>query len=96
MFARLRGGLCACCQGTSRLVGNAFTERDNRTYCVLRIFGLPFAVVGSTLFFYLAWYSVVHGKSTFDAVAFGAGSATIWLTYSAAIIGKAKWTEDRQ
>ncbi|MBX6391917.1 MAG: hypothetical protein IRY96_00460 [Burkholderiales bacterium] len=70
-----------------------FTEQDNSTWCPLRLCGIPFAFVATAVYMGLSIYTVAIKGNPLDYVSFGTGLSILWGTVSAAIIGKAKWTE---
>ena len=72
-----------------------FTEADNETWCPVRLFGVAFAILGSSVFLGLSIWTVIEQHNALRYIAFGTGLASVWATVSAAIIFKAKFG-DRQ
>lgn len=75
-----------------RVCHELFTEKDNITWCPVRLFGIPFSFVATVIYFGLAVYTVVGVRAAFDFAGFGEGLASIWGVTSLAIAGKA-WVE---
>jgi hypothetical protein len=75
------------------LLKGLFTEQDNQTWCPVRLFGIAFAILGSTVFLGLAVWTVVLQHNALRYVSFGAGLSAVWATVSAAIVFKAKFGE---
>jgi hypothetical protein len=75
------------------LLKSVFTEQDNETFCPIRLFGIGFAILGSTVFLGLAVWTVVLQHNALDYVSFGTGLSAVWATVSAAIVFKAKFGE---
>jgi hypothetical protein len=71
--------------GLGKFWRDIMTESDGTTYCPVRIFGTGLITthVGATV-----WQVIQHG--TFDAVAFGTGSAALIAGLGGAIGAKAK------
>lgn len=69
------------------------TEADNQTWCPVRLFGVLFAILSSTVFLGLAVWTVVKQHNPLDYVAFGTGLSAVWATVSAAIIAKGRWSD---
>lgn len=68
-----------------------FTEQDNETFCPVRLFGIGFAIIGSTTYLVLAVWTVIRQHNALDYVSFGAGLSAVWATVSAAIVFKSKF-----
>ena len=75
----------------AHLIKTAFTETDNTTFCPVRIFGIGFAILGSTTYLALAVWTVIKQHNALDYVSFGTGLASVWGVVSAAIVFKAKF-----
>lgn len=65
-----------------------FTEQDNETWCPVRLFGVGFAILGSSVYLVLSFWTVVRQHNALDYISFGTGLASVWATVSAAIIFK--------
>lgn len=72
-------GFCRWCREAGRQV---FTEPDNATLDVSRVFGVPFAIVSSAVFLALAIYSVAWLRQPLDYIAFGTGLSTVWGVFA--------------
>lgn len=68
-----------------------FTEQDGESWCPVRLFGIGFAILGSTVFLALACWTVVKQGNALAYVSFGTGLSAVWATVSAAIVFKAKF-----
>lgn len=68
-----------------------FTEQDNESFCPIRIFGIAFAILGSSTYLVLAVWTVIRQHNALDYVSFGTGLASVWGVVSAAIVFKAKF-----
>ena len=72
-----------------------FTEQDNETFCPIRLFGIGFAILGSTTYLALAAWTVIKQHNALDYVSFGTGLSAVWATVSAAIVFKAKFGDHK-
>ena len=77
--------------GIPALLKHLFTEQDNETFCPIRLFGIGFAILGSTTYLVLAAWTVIRQHHALDYVSFGTGLSAVWATVSAAIVFKAKF-----
>jgi hypothetical protein len=68
-----------------------FTEQDGERWCPVRLFGIGFAILGSTTYLVLAVWTVIRQHHELDYVSFGTGLSAVWATVSAAIVFKAKF-----
>ena len=68
-----------------------FTEQDGERWCPVRLFGIGFAILGSTTYLVLAVWTVIRQHHELDYVNFGTGLSAVWATVSAAIVFKAKF-----
>lgn len=75
----------------AHLIKTAFTETDNETFCPIRIFGIGFAILGSTTYLVLAAWTVIKQHNALDYVSFGTGLSAVWGVVSAAIVFKARF-----
>ena len=75
------------------LLKKLFTEQDNETLCPVRLFGVAFAILGSSVFLGLSIWTVIEQHNPLRYIAFGTGLASVWATVSGAIIFKAKFGE---
>ena len=80
----------------STTLKHLFTEQDGERWCPVRLFGIGFAILGSTTYLLLAIWTVVHQHNALDYVSFGTGLSAVWATVAAAIIGKARWGDRKQ
>lgn len=69
---------------------DTFATADDNTPCALRIFGVGFAIIGTTVYFVLAIHTVFVLKTPLDYGAFGAGLAAVWGVVAGAIAWKSK------
>lgn len=67
-----------------------FMTADDHTPCALRIFGVGFAIVATTVYFVLAVHTVWALKQPLDFVGFGTGLASVWAVVAGAIAWKSK------
>lgn len=67
-----------------------FMTADDNTPCSLRIFGVGFAIIATTIYFVLATHTVFALKAPLDFVGFGTGLASVWGVVAAAIAWKSK------
>ena len=72
-------------------IKHLFTEQDNETFCPVRLFGVAFAILGSSVFLGLSIWTVIEQHNALRYIAFGTGLASVWATVSGAIIFKAKF-----
>jgi len=67
-----------------------FMTADDNTPCALRIFGVGFAIIATTVYFVLAVHTVWVLKAPLDFVGFGTGLASVWGVVAVAIAWKSK------
>ena len=68
-----------------------FTEQDNETWCPVRLFGVGFAIIGSTVYFVLAIYTVMHLKQPLRYEGLSTGMLKLWGVVSAAVVFKSRF-----
>lgn len=67
-----------------------FMTADDNTPCALRVFGVGFAIIATTIYFVLAIHTVFILKTPLDFVGFGTGLAAVWGVVAGAIAWKSK------
>lgn len=75
-------------KSASHWLNSAFSTLDDKTPCVVRIFGVLFATAASVVFIGLAIHTVMSLNQPFDYMKYAEGLSLVWGTVSLAIIGK--------
>lgn len=74
---------------------DTFATADDNTPCALRIFGVGFAIIATTIYFILAVHTVWVLKTPLDYMGFGTGLASVWGVVAGAIAWKSKAERSR-